>query len=146
MTISLHNLHPAPGSRRRTKRLGRGNASGRGTTAGKGTKGQRARQGGRKNLRQLGMKFMTQSTPKLGGFTSIYKKPATLPVSVLNKFKNGSTVILTTLVKEKLIPVSAAGAKLVDGGKVNVKLTVKGIMVSEGAAKKITSAGGTIVA
>ena len=146
MKITLHNLRRSPGSKQKVKRLGRGNASGRGTTAGKGTKGQRARQGGRKNLRQLGMKYTVQSTPKLGGFVSIYKKSATVPVSLLNKFKNGMTVTLATLIANHLVAGSAVSAKFVDGGKLNVKLTVKGLEATAGAKKKIEDAGGTIIA
>jgi large subunit ribosomal protein L15 len=145
MMITLHNLHPAAGSKQKIKRLGRGNASGRGTTAGKGTKGQRARQGGRKNLRQMGMKWMIQSTPKLGGFASIHKKTVALSVSCLNNFKSGATITKATLVKQKLIAASASSAKFVDGGKVNVKLTIKGLKATAGAKKKIEDAGGTFV-
>jgi large subunit ribosomal protein L15 len=145
MMTTLHNLHPAPGSKQKIKRLGRGNASGRGTTAGKGTKGQRARQGGRKNLRQIGMKQTIRSTPKLGGFASIYKKTVALPVSALNNFKSGATITFATLVKAHLVAASAGSAKFVDGGKVNVKLTINGIKATANAKKKIEAAGGTFI-
>ncbi len=138
-------MRPAVGAKQKTKRLGRGNASGRGTTAGKGTKGQRARQGGRKNLRQIGMKQSIRSTPKLGGFASIHKKSIALPVDVLNVFKSGATITLGTLAKEHLLAATARSAKFVDGGKVNVKLTIKGLGVTAGAKKKIEAAGGSIV-
>ncbi|HEY8495893.1 MAG TPA: 50S ribosomal protein L15, partial [Limnochordales bacterium] len=41
--MKLHELRPAPGARRDSKRLGRGIGSGKGKTAGRGTKGQKAR-------------------------------------------------------------------------------------------------------
>jgi large subunit ribosomal protein L15 len=145
MMITLHNLRPAVGSKQKTKRLGRGNASGRGTTAGKGTKGQRARQGGRKNLRQIGMKQTIRSTPKLGGFASIYKKTAALPTTVLNNFKSGATITFATLVKARLVAASAGSAKFVLGDKVKVKLTIKGLKATVEAKKNIEAAGGTIV-
>jgi large subunit ribosomal protein L15 len=44
--MKLHDLHPAPGSRKRRNRVGRGIAAGQGKTAGRGTKGQKARAGG----------------------------------------------------------------------------------------------------
>ncbi|MEW9033770.1 MAG: 50S ribosomal protein L15, partial [Planifilum fimeticola] len=44
--MKLHELKPAPGSRRPRKRVGRGIAAGQGKTAGRGTKGQKARAGG----------------------------------------------------------------------------------------------------
>ena len=48
--MRLNDLHPAPGSTRSRKRIGRGIGSGQGKTAGKGHKGQKARAGG--NLRR----------------------------------------------------------------------------------------------
>ena len=43
--IGLDNLSPAPGSRQKSKRLGRGHGSGHGKTSGKGHKGQKSRTG-----------------------------------------------------------------------------------------------------
>ena len=42
MTIKLHDLRPAPGSKTARTRVGRGEAS-KGKTAGRGTKGSKAR-------------------------------------------------------------------------------------------------------
>jgi large subunit ribosomal protein L15 len=44
--MKLHELQPAPGSRKPRTRVGRGIAAGKGKTAGRGTKGQKARAGG----------------------------------------------------------------------------------------------------
>ncbi|HYI89321.1 MAG TPA: 50S ribosomal protein L15, partial [Beijerinckiaceae bacterium] len=44
--MKLHDLHPTPGSRTPSRRVGRGHGSGRGKTAGRGTKGQKSRAGG----------------------------------------------------------------------------------------------------
>src|SRR5713226_3899298 len=44
-TSQLSNLHSAPGSRKRTKRIGRGQGSGHGGTATRGHKGEGARSG-----------------------------------------------------------------------------------------------------
>ena len=43
--VGLDNLSPAPGSRQKPKRLGRGHGSGHGKTSGKGHKGQKSRTG-----------------------------------------------------------------------------------------------------
>ena len=145
MSIELSNLHSAVGSRHKYKRMGRGNGSGKGTTAGKGTKGQRARQGGRKGLRQIGMKRTVQSTPKLGGFAALEKKAATLPVSILNKFNANDTVTVSVLVKAGLIPHAADSVKLVAGGKLAKKINVRGISVSAEAKAKIEALGGAVV-
>jgi large subunit ribosomal protein L15 len=145
MAIEMSNLKPAHGSRHKYKRMGRGNGSGKGTTAGKGTKGQRARQGGRKGLRQIGMKRTVQSTPKLGGFVALTKKAATLPVSILNKFNVNDTVTVSVLAKAGLIPHAADTVKLVDGGKLSKKINVRGISVSAEAKAKIEALGGAVI-
>ena len=44
--MKLHELKPAAGSKKDTKRVGRGTGSGLGRNAGKGEKGQNARSGG----------------------------------------------------------------------------------------------------
>src|SRR5271154_3151140 len=49
--IGLHNLHPAPGSRRPRKRVGRGEGSGTGKTAGRGQKGYGSRAGAKSRAR-----------------------------------------------------------------------------------------------
>jgi len=144
MAIELSKLRPASGSRRRYKRVGRGNASGKGTTAGRGTKGQRARQGGRKGLRQLGQKWATQATPKLAGAASIHPKAATVTLSALNEFATGKTIDFTSLVEAGFASRAAGAAKIVDGGKLTKKILIHGLKVSVGARKKIEALGGTI--
>src|SRR5215472_17059859 len=49
--IGLHNLKPAPGSRRPRKRIGRGEGSGTGKTSGRGQKGYGARSGAKSRAR-----------------------------------------------------------------------------------------------
>src|SRR5215471_11898300 len=49
--IGLHNLKPAPGSRRPRKRIGRGEGSGTGKTAGRGQKGYGSRSGSKSRAR-----------------------------------------------------------------------------------------------
>ncbi|MED9946650.1 MAG: uL15 family ribosomal protein, partial [Peptacetobacter hiranonis] len=44
--MKLHELKPAKGAVRSTKRLGRGTATGQGKTSGRGQKGQWSRSGG----------------------------------------------------------------------------------------------------
>ena len=49
--IGLHNLKPAPGSRRPRKRVGRGEGSGTGKTSGRGQKGWGSRSGAKRRAR-----------------------------------------------------------------------------------------------
>src|SRR4030088_55432 len=49
--IGLHNLSPAPGSRRPRKRIGRGEGSGTGKTSGRGQRGAGSRSGSKRRAR-----------------------------------------------------------------------------------------------
>jgi len=72
--VKLHDLKPAPGSRRPKRRVGRGIAAGQGKTAGRGTKGQKARAGGTiPAWFEGGQTPLHQRIPKLRGFTNLFK-------------------------------------------------------------------------
>src|SRR3954453_7271997 len=76
--IGLHNLHPAMGSHRDRKRLGRGPGSGTGKTSGKGHKGSKARAGhhgpgGGKPHFEGGQMPLTRRLPKRG-FTNPFRE------------------------------------------------------------------------
>jgi len=145
MSLNLHTLKPARGSKRTPKRVGRGNASGKGTTAGRGGKGQTARSGGRNRLKLLGMRHLMLQTPKLRGFKSHHAKSPVVSVGQLNgAFQNGETVSPTSLVKKGLVPADARRVKILGGGKLKKKLVVKNCVVSDAAKEMITAAGGEI--
>lgn len=144
MSITLHNLQPARGSRRRKIRVGRGNASGRGTYSTRGQKGQRARSGGRSGLKLKGLKRRLLNLPKIGGFTSRYPKLSPVNVASLEEhFKDGERVTLERLRKLGLVD-DKMRAKILGTGELKKKIIVVGIKVSAGALDKIKSAGGTV--
>src|SRR2546428_7608158 len=65
--MKLHDLKPAPGSRRRRKRVGRGIGSGHGKTATRGHKGLKARSGGGKRPGfEGGQMPLTRRVPQRG--------------------------------------------------------------------------------
>ena len=66
----LNTLHPAPGSKKKSKRLGRGIGSGKGKTCGRGHKGQRARAGGYHKVGFEGGKMPLQRRIPKSGFRS----------------------------------------------------------------------------
>lgn len=145
--LKLHSLKPNKGAKTNTRRIGRGPGSGRGKTAGKGTKGQKARTGGRKGLKQKGMKMVIQRIPKLRGFKSHHAKPETVSLRALaERFPQGGMVTPTELAKRGLIRDAGAEVKIVGGGdRVEAKKwTVKGCAVSSGAKAAIEKAGGTV--
>lgn len=144
--LKLHSLKPVKGSKTSVRRLGRGPGSGRGKTAGKGTKGQRARTGGRKGLKQKGMKFVIQRIPKLRGFKSHHPKAVAVTLRDLAKaFPQGGMLTPSELAKRRLIADAGAAVKIIGDGEAR-KWTVKGCAVSSGAKAAIEKAGGTVVA
>src|SRR5579862_7575021 len=68
--MQLNTLHPAPGSKTKSKRLGRGIASGKGKTCGKGHKGQKARAGGYHKVGFEGGQMPLQRRLPKSGFKS----------------------------------------------------------------------------
>ncbi len=144
MALSLHTLKPAKGSRRTSKRVGRGLGS-KGTYSGRGVKGQGARSGV-SGLRLRGLRKIMLSQPKLRGFKSIRPRPATVTLEVLARvFENGTRVTPGMLVKKGIIDtVPPAGVKILGTGTIGIKLTIVGMRVTEGAKTKLEQAGGGV--
>jgi len=72
--MRLHDLKPAPGSRKSKKRVGRGPGSGHGKTCGRGMKGQKARAGDSiPPYFEGGQMSLVHKIPKRG-FKNIFKK------------------------------------------------------------------------
>lgn len=145
MSLHVHTIQPAKGSKRGRKVLGRGNASGHGAYSTRGGKGQTARSGGSRGTARRGFKFQLQSTPKLRGFTSLNTKPAEVYLSDLEtSFQDGDNVTLSSLKEKKLISVNAKAAKILSTGDIAKKLVVEGVACTVGAAAKIKAAGGEV--
>lgn len=141
--MKLHELSPAVGSTKVSKRIGRGAGSGTGKTAGKGHKGQKARSGG--GVRpgfEGGQMPLARRVPKRG-FNNIFgTKYATINVSDLNKFEDGATVDEAAIVASGLIKKTLDGIKVLGNGELDRKLNVKVTAYSESAKLKIENAGG----
>jgi large subunit ribosomal protein L15 len=139
--VDLANLKPAPGSRRRPKRIGRGPGSGHGKTATRGSKGQNSRSG-RKHYAGFegGQMPLHRRLPKRG-FTNIFKRTyAIINVGDLARFDGeiGPEKLLETGVIRKL----EHGLKILGGGEIDKALTVRAHRFSRSAQDKITKAGG----
>jgi len=143
--LSLNNLKVSEGSNRKSKRLGRGNASGKGTYSARGLKGQRARSGGRGGLKRRGLNQLLRNKPKLGGFKSLQPKPEVVNLEDLQQhFADGELVNPKNLLAKKLIKTVKPGVKILGQGKLTKKLNVKANSFSESAKKVIMEAGGSI--
>ncbi|MCL5677374.1 MAG: 50S ribosomal protein L15 [Firmicutes bacterium] len=141
--MKLHELGPAPGSRRPGRRVGRGIGSGLGKTSGKGHKGQNARSGG--GVRpgfEGGQMPLFRRLPKRG-FTNIFRKEyATVNLEALNRFEDGTEVTPELLYGTRLLKRAKGGVKILGGGELTKKLTVRAQAFTQSAREKIEAAGG----
>lgn len=141
--MNLHDLRPAEGSRKTSKRLGRGTGSGLGKTSGKGHKGAKARSGGGKGPGfEGGQMPLIRRVPKRG-FTNIFRvEYATVNVENLNNFEDGAVVDQDALLSAGLIHKGYAGLKVLGGGELSKKLHVIADKFSANAKEKIEALGG----
>ncbi len=142
--MKLHELSPAEGSVKAGYRKGRGPGSGNGKTAGKGHKGQNARSGGGVRLGFEGGQLpLYRKLPKRGFHNKFATEYTIVNVGMLNdKFENGETVNLETLMAKGLVKKSLDGLKVLGNGELTKKLTVEAKVFSATAKEKIEAAGG----
>ena len=125
--MKLHELKPAKGAVRSTKRLGRGTATGQGKTSGRGQKGQWSRSGGGVRVGfEGGQMPLSRRLPKRG-FTNIFAKEYTeVNVKDLNRFENGTEITAELLKSTKVISkIAKDGIKILGEGELEKALTVK---------------------
>ena len=122
--MKLHELSPAPGSVRESKRIGRGHGSGQGKTAGKGHKGQKARAG--RGIRpgfEGGQMPLQRRVPKRG-FNNIFAEEiATINVSSLNNFDEGTVIDLDAMKNAGLVRKNSGCVKVLGNGELSKKVT-----------------------
>lgn len=142
--MRLNTIKPAEGSKKNTRRVGRGIGSGFGKTAGRGHKGQHSRAGGFHKVGFEGGQMPIQRRLPKRGFKSLSKPyNATIRTSELNKLDAGK-VDLLTLKASNLIPEISLNVKVYLSGVVNKKFTLEGIAFTQGAKTAIEKAGGKV--
>ena len=141
--MKLHELHPAEGSTTAQKRLGRGSGSGLGKTSGKGHKGAKARSGGGKRPGfEGGQMPLYRRVPKRG-FNNVFgTEYAEVNVERLEAFEDGATVDAKALLNARIIRKELDGVKILGGGELTKKLTVKAAKFTASAKEKIEAVGG----
>jgi len=141
--MNLHELTPAEGSTKTSKRIGRGHGSGQGKTAGKGHKGQKARSGGSIRPGFEGGQMPLQRRIPKRGFNNIFaKKIVSVNVSALEVFEDGAEVTAQALIEKGIVKNEYDGIKILGNGNLSKKLTVKVAKFSESAKQKIEAVGG----
>ena len=139
----INELSPVEGSKKKSKRIGRGHGSGWGKTSGKGHKGQKARAGhGFRPGFEGGQMPLQRRIPKRG-FNNIFAKEiVAINLNALNAFEDGAVVDQAALVEAGIVKSNCDGVKVLSNGKLTKKVTVKVSAFSEAAKAKIEAAGG----
>lgn len=149
--MQLNHLQRPKELKRGKQRVGRGQSSGRGKQSGRGGKGQTARAGAK--LRPE-WRDIIKKLPKRRGFgknrgrTVVGTRPdaLALPLSRLEKlFESGAIVSLSALAERGVTGRKFKPVKIVAGGELTKKFSIKGIQVSASAKAAIEKAGGTII-
>jgi len=145
-SIRLHNSKPRPGARHRVKRLGCGESSGHGKTSGKGHKGQKARSGGSIRLGfEGGQMPLIRRIPKRGFNNTAFKVTyAPVNLSDLELLFQAGSVDESGLREKGLVNGNWDGVKILGGGEITKKFSLKVNAVSASAKEKIEKAGGSI--
>ncbi len=141
--LKLHHLRPAPGSKKRKVRVGRGEGGRRGKTAGRGTKGLKARNKLRPGF-EGGQIPLARRLPKLKGFRNPNRVPyVVVNVAALSVFDAGATVGPDELRRHGLVK-QRGRIKVLAEGEIDRALTVRAHAFSAAARAKIEAAGGTV--
>lgn len=143
--MELNGIKPAPGSKRKRRRVGRGPGSGLGKTAGRGHKGQKARSGGFHKIGFEGGQMPLQRRLPKRGFVSPSKNDtAEVRLSDLNTLEAKEIDILA-LKQAGIVPARALSVKIMLSGKITRAVKIKGLRVSKGARAAVEAAGGSII-
>lgn len=143
--MKINDLRPAEGSSFSRKRVGRGTGSGMGKTSTMGHKGQKARSGSKKNGFEGGQMPLARRLPKRGFYNRFAKVYSVVNVSDLERFDN-DTVVTVELLRETGIvrKIEKDGLKVLGGGELTKRLTVKAAKFSATAEEAIKAVGGTV--
>ena len=139
----LNTLRPAKGAKKKAVRVGRGIGSGVGKTCGRGHKGQRSRAGHDKVGFEGGQMPLQRRIPKHGFTSRIGRKTDEIRLHELAAVEGG-VITIETLRSACLISANIERVKIIDSGKIEKAVTVKGIRVTAGAKKAIEAVGGKI--
>lgn len=148
--LTLTNLKPGRGARKKKKRVGRGIGSGHGKTSTRGQKGQHARNTVRPGF-EGGQTPLSRRLPKLRG-----KGKGAMPIGLTRKVYGivnldhlstlpAGTVVTAELLRERgIVKGRHDGLRVLGNGDIKQALTVRALHVTTSAREKIEAAGGTV--
>ena len=144
--MNLGALKPPAGSRKKRKRVGRGDGSGHGGTSCKGAKGQKARSGGGVGHGfEGGQMPLARRLPKRGFRNTFRKEIIAVNIEQLKRFPEGTLIDEDVLLQAGLVKRKGDGIKILGKGDLGHPLSIKMRRVSRSARSKIEAAGGSII-
>ncbi len=142
--MRLNSLSYTEGSRKKSKRVGRGIGSTLGKTCGRGHKGQKSRSGGFHKVGfEGGQMPLQRRLPKVGFSSRVKKFNAQIRLHEIEALKE-EVVDLELLIKENLVPAFTKKVKVIQSGELKRAVLIKGLAVTSGAKQSIEAAGGRI--
>lgn len=148
--MKLNELQPKDGSVHSRTRVGRGIGSGKGKTSGKGQKGQKSRSGVSINGFEGGQMPLYRRLPKFG-FTNIFAKQyaeinlGRLQEAIDKKMIDPKKEIdCKTLFEAKVLNRKKDGVRVLGGGEIKTKVTLKVAGATKSAIAAVEKAGGTL--
>ena len=143
--MRLNTLKPQAGSKPAAKRVGRGIGCGSGKTCGRGHKGQKSRKGGYHKVGfEGGQMPLQRRLPKIGFSSRLSAVTAEIRLQELAKI-DAEVVDLDALLAANLISKNIIRAKIIDSGKIEKAVSVKGLGLTKGAREAIEAAGGKVL-
>ena len=129
----LNTIQPSEGSRKKSKRVGRGIGCTLGKTCGRGHKGQKSRSGGFHKVGFEGGQMPLQRRLPKVGFKSLKSKySAEVRLNELNSL-NVDIIDLKVLIASNIVPEFTKTAKVIKSGELIKAINLKGIKVTVGA-------------
>ena len=142
----LNTIQASEGSRKKSKRVGRGIGCTLGKTCGRGHKGQKSRSGGFHKVGfEGGQMPLQRRLPKIGFTSQKSKYSAEVRLSELNALVV-DVIDLKVLIDANIVPAFTKTAKVIQSGEVSKAVNLKGIKVTAGARVSIEAAGGKVEA
>jgi large subunit ribosomal protein L15 len=142
----LNTIQASEGSRKKSKRVGRGIGCTLGKTCGRGHKGQKARSGGFHKVGfEGGQMPLQRRLPKIGFTSRKSMYSAEVRLHELNDLV-ADVIDLKVLIDANIVPAFTKTAKVIKSGEVSKAVTLKGIKVTGGAKESIEAAGGKVEA
>ncbi len=142
--MKLNTISPAAGSKKSSKRVGRGIGSGFGKTAGRGHKGQTSRTGGYHKVGFEGGQMPLQRRLPKRGFASLTSRYNSEIRLYQIQVMKADVIDLATLKSEGVVGHTVRKVKIINTGTLDRAVTIKGLGVTKGALAAIEAAGGKV--